>query len=76
MLLLLVETNPPIQEVISLGCLPRLVQFLGDFSKAMLQVSFLACLSLSPPPPPPTKKPPLYLSLLSATLIMIHVIVV
>ena len=32
------EPHPPIQEVISLGCLPRLVQFLGDFTKAMLQV--------------------------------------
>ena len=38
----LLDPHPPIQEVISLGCLPRLVQFLGDFSKAMLQVSFLA----------------------------------
>ena len=33
--------NPPIQEVVSLGCLPKFVEFLQDSSSPTLQVSIV-----------------------------------
>ena len=40
------DPHPPIEEVIGHGCLPRLVSFLGDFSKPMLQVCTPCCVHL------------------------------